>query len=343
MEEAMQSSRELVYRTLNFAGPERVPRQLWYLPWAEYNFPEQFARIRRDFPDDIVISPGFEREPPRVSGQQYEAGEFIDAWGCKFINIHRGVIGEVKEPLIKGDRWEDRDVLRLPTEYLTVDRDRVNDFCRGTDRFVLGNPNVNPFERMQFIRSSERLYLDLAVKSREMREVLAQIHDFFCRLFTLWAETEVDGLMFADDWGAQRGLLINPKVWREIFKPLYRDYIEIAHSHGKKAFMHSDGDILEIMPDLIDLGLDALNSQIFCIGLEKLTPFRGKITFWGELDRQWLLPHGSRQDIEHAVRAVKRNLWANGGCIAQCEFSAGTNPDNVYAAFEVWNKILDEG
>ncbi len=335
----MPTSRELVYQTLAFAHPARVPRQLWYLPWAEQNHPAQLAAIRRDFPDDIVSAPGATPAPLMTVGEQYEVGEFVDPWGCKFINIQRGVIGEVKEPLIEGDDWEDRAALRLPEELLALDVTRVNTFCRDSDKFVLAPVGPNPFERMQYIRTSERLYLDLGSRSKGMFAVLEQVHDFNCRQLTAWAETEVDGLIFADDWGSQRGLLISPKMWVEVFKPLYRDYIAIAHRRGKKAFMHSDGHILAILPHLIDLGLDAVNAQLFCMGVDNLQPFRGQITFWGELDRQRLLPHGSLQEIEDAVRSVKANLWAGGGCIAQCEFGAGARPENVYRMFETWTLL----
>ena len=118
-----------------------------------------------------------------------------------------------------------------------------------------------------------------------------------------------------------------------------KDYIDIAHSHGKKIFMHSDGYILDILPHLVELGLDAINSQIFCMGVDNLKPYRGKITFWGEIDRQYLLPNGTLDEIENAVKQVYDTLWDNGGCIAQLEFGAGANPNNVYKAFETWAKI----
>ena len=121
--------------------------------------------------------------------------------------------------------------------------------------------------------------------------------------------------------------------------PMYRDYIQIAHSHGKKIFMHSDGHILRILPKLIDLGLDAVNSQLFCMGIDNLAPYRGKITFWGEIDRQHLLPYGTQDDIDRAVEQVYNGLWQDGGCIAQCEFGPGANPDNVYRVFEKWEQI----
>jgi len=129
-------------------------------------------------------------------------------------------------------------------------------------------------------------------------------------------------------------------LWREWFKPLYRDYVQIAHGHGKKIFMHSDGYILDVIPDLIEIGVDALNSQIFCMGLDQLAQFAGQITFWGEIDRQHLLATGTPAEVDQAVRAVYRQLWRNGGCIAQCEFGPGGQPANVRQVFETWNEVI---
>jgi uroporphyrinogen decarboxylase len=158
----------------------------------------------------------------------------------------------------------------------------------------------------------------------------------------LWVKTDVDALMYMDDWGSQQALLIDPSVWREIFKPLYRDYIQIAHGAGKKIFMHSDGYTLDIYPDMIELGLDAFNTQLFCMGVESLAPFAGKITFWGEIDRQHLLPEGSIDDIQKAVEKVHKALWRTGGCIAQCEFGAGAKPENVREVFAHWDRLTAE-
>ncbi len=336
----MPTPRQLVYQTLDCSGPPRVPRQLWTLPWAEMYHPGAVARLRRDFPADITGPANMLTAPPRTQGSQYEIGAYVDEWGCVFTNYQRGVIGEVKDALIKGENWEDRDNLRLPVELLSVDRDGINAFCRSTDMFVTGGLSVNPFERLQWIRGSEQLYVDMALRSPGMFDVLKRIHAFNCELLTILAGAEVDALTVFDDWGAQRSLLISPAMWVEMFKPLYRDYVQIAHSHGKRLFMHSDGYTLDIIPHLIELGVDAANLQIFCIGLDKLRPFRGKITFWGEIDRQHLLARASEDEVEQAVVAVKDALWDNGGCIAQCEFGAGAKPENVYKVFETWDRLV---
>lgn len=332
------TSREIVYRTLNFDKPERVPRQIWRLAWAFMHHNDMIEKLNETFTWDIVKADTVYKETPMTVGDPCKVGEFIDEWGCVFENKQDGIVGEVKSPLITGEDWEDFDKAHIPTEFLSFDIDQINEYCANTDKFVLANANPRPFEQLQFLRGTENLYIDLAMESEGLKKAIRKIHEFYCELLNRWAKTDVDGLSISDDWGAQRSLLINPKTWVEVFKPLYQDYIDIAHSNGKKIFMHSDGCILEIMDHFVEMGLDAINSQLFCMGLENLEKYAGKITFWGEIDRQWLLPYGTKEDIVKAVEQVYNTLWRNGGCIAQCEFGIGANPENVYTVFEEWDK-----
>jgi len=331
--------RELVISSLEFRSPPRVPRQLWLLPWAELTYPRELADIRRRYPDDIVKCPPFLRKPLRTVGEEYGVGLFVDEWGCRFENRQWGVIGEVKDPVLRD--WQDLDSLRLPEERLSVDPDRVDEFCASTDVFVHSWASVNPFERLQFIRGPENLYVDLAERSDGLFRLLGLLHAFFKEELELWASTDVDALFFADDWGSQKSLLVSPGLWREVFKPLYREYVEIAHRNGKYAFMHSDGYIMDIYPDLVEIGIDAVNSQIFCMDVAEIgRRFAGRLTFWGEVDRQQLLPYGTPAQVAAAVRTAGGALWRRGGAIAQCEFGIGARPENVAAVFEAWNNIV---
>lgn len=333
------TSRELVVDTLEFRSPERIPRQLWVLPWADRTWPAELAAIRKKYPDDIVQSPGFLTEPLKTQGDEYAPGLYVDEWGCRFENRQAGIIGEVKEPRIAA--WSDLDGLRLPKERLSVDVRKVDDFCAASGAFVHARTIVRPFELLQFLRGPENLYVDLAERPDGLFRLIEKVHRFYLEELELWASTEVDALFFADDWGSQNSLLISPVLWREVFKPLYRDYAEIAHRHGKYIFMHSDGHIAAIFPDIVEIGVDAINSQLFCMDVEELgRRFAGKITFWGEVDRQHLLPYGSPADVARAVRAAKEALFRNGGVIAQCEFGIGARPENVAAVFETWNRLF---
>ncbi len=325
------TSREIVTRTLEFNSPPRLPRNIWMLPWVGQNHPDAVERVQRDFPDDFTSCPGYyETEPPCV-GDPYAVGTYRDDWGCTFENLQRGIIGEVKDPLVA--EWSDLDQVHIPGEKLTLDIDRANEFCHATDKFVLMGRCPRPFERLQFLRGSANLLMDLADRPAELFELIERMHTFYCDELRLWAQTDVDALSFMDDWGSQRSLLVAPELWRELFKPLYREYIEIAHAADKYIFMHSDGYILDIIPDLIELGLDALNSQIFCMGLPEVGQYAGQITFWGELDRQNLLPNATTDQIVTIAHRMRDTLHRNGGFIAQCEFGMGANPENVFTYF----------
>lgn len=335
------TSRQLVYDTLDLKNSGRVPRQLWTLPWAELFEKDGLESIRTDFPDDIIWDmPVSYREKPKTSGDPYEAGTYTDEWGCRFTGLRKGYVGEVKTPLVLGENWEDAgDKVRFPEELLTFDARKVDDYCGATDKFVLQTDFVRPFERMQFLRGSAELYMDIATDNKGMLLFLEKLHRFNLRVMEAWAKTKVDALFMMDDWGAQNNLLINPETWVRLFKPLYADYCAVARKYNKKIFMHSDGNTLKIVPHLIDIGVDAANLQLFCIGLDKLREYKGAITFWGELDRQWILPRGSVKQVKDAVREVYDTLWDNGGCVAQCEFGPGARAENVRAVFESWNEL----
>jgi len=336
------TSRELVYKTLDFENKgQRAPRHLWTLPWAENNHPEKLRAIINDYPADIIAASVPFKEKGISRGSPYEEGDFIDDWGCRFFNIQRGVHGEVRAPIVPpdDDGWDNTDMIHIPTEWLSFEIEDVNRFCAATDKFVLPGCLARPFEQLQFARGSERFFLDLALRPQGLFKFIKKMHQFYCELLEKWAATKVDALYMMDDWGTQRGLLIHPDTWVEIFKPLYKDYIDIAHRAGKKMFMHSDGHTLAIYPHLIELGLDAFNSQIFCMGIDSLAQYRGKITFWGEIDRQYLLTEGSPGEIDEAIKSIHEKLWQNGGCIAQCEFGAGVRPENVRQVFKSWDSV----
>jgi len=335
------TSRELVRRTLEFDKPARIPRQTWILPWAEEHHPDAVARLREAFPDDVLAAPQVYHTPPRLIGTRYAKGRYIDEWGCKFDNIHGGVIGTVLEPLIRD--WGQLDEFKTPDEVLTIDADVINSFCRATDRFVLAGNLVRPFERLGFIRTMEQAMIDLVEQPPEFIELLRRMHEHYVLEVEAWARTDVDAIMIMDDWGAQAGMLVHPRLFRRFFLPMYRDYVAIARRYGKYVFMHSDGNILGILEDLIGVGIQAINSQVRCMGVAELgRRFRGRITFWGEFDRQELLAFGTTAQTAAAVKEFREHLYADGGVIAQCEFGLGAVPENVMQVFRTFQELDGE-
>jgi len=333
------NSRELVKAALRFQPTPRVPQQLWTLSWAQIHYPTELEAIRRDFPPDFQ---GARYDPPQldwVRGERERRGLYVDEWHCVFENIQDGVVGEVKQPLIKSYE-SDLGKVRPPVELIGKGFEHTNESIADADKFVLVGW-ANLFERMQFLRGTENLFMDLAELPAGFFALRDMVHEFNLRMMEDWLRTDVDGLTFADDWGTQRSLLISPRQWRELFKPCYKEYCDAIHKAGKFVFMHSDGYIFDIYEDLIEIGVDAVNSQLFCMDIEEIgRRFKGRITFWGEIDRQYLLSFAPTEEVRAAVHRVARALYdGRGGVIAQCEFSAGNKPQNVRAVFETWHEI----
>ncbi len=342
-----QTSREIVRKTLTFDYPERLARNTWILPWAEDHYPAEIKELARKYPDDIVNTPDMYRKSPLVKGDPYAIGNYIDEWGCEFKNIQKGVIGEVKKAAIED--VGDLTSLHVPYEILPQDMDAarrtVNEFCASTDKFVKACCCPRPWERLQFLRGTVEAMMDIMTPGCGVKELLAEIHKFHMTELEFWVTTDVDAVMFMDDWGSQNSLLIPPPLWVEYFKPLYKDYCDIAHNNGKFIFIHSDGHITAIYPHLVEIGIDAVNSQLFCMDMAELAKIaKGKLTFWGEIDRQHILPSPVAQDARDAVRKVASHLYdPAGGIIAQFEITPGSNVQNIFAIYDEWEKVGSKG
>ena len=326
------TSRERMIRTLRFERVDRPARDVWTLPAAFFGREEALRALFDQYPSDFGDS-GY--RSPVDESSLYIPGEWTDPWGSRWVTIQPGMIGEVKHPAI--DDWSKLAHWKPPYELLGKGFEDVNRTCAEGDRFTfIGTPR--PFERLQFVRGSENVYMDLAWGVKEIFELLDMIHDYYMRHLEYIVKTDVDAVFFMDDWGAEHSLLISPKMWVEYFKPLYKDYCDLAHAHGKFVFMHSDGYILPIYEHLIEIGVDAVNSQLFTMPIEEIGDrFKGRITFWGEMDRQYILPFGTPDDVREAVERVKRALGYDcGGVIGQAEFNKGYPLENIRAFFEAW-------
>jgi hypothetical protein len=340
------TSRELVFRALEFDRPERAPRDLWSLPWVAEHRAEDLAAVLERWPSDFVgagqLGPG-----DRARGTRARKGVWVDEWGCAFTAGEDGVIGEVKNPPLAD--WSALDSFQPPWEIIDrADFEAVNraagENMAGEAKFLKCGTSLRPFERIQFLRGSENVYIDLAYETAELRRLIEMVHEFYLRELDGWTATAADGLSFMDDWGSQKALLIHPDQWRRLFKPLYREYCDRMHAAGKKVFFHSDGHIQAIYGDLIEVGMDAVNSQLFCMDIEALArDCKGKVTFWGELDRQRLLPFGTPAEVRAAVARVRRALDdGRGGVIAQLEWGKHNPRENIEAALEAWDTPLDQ-
>ena len=331
------TGRERVTAALTFSQPDRAPRDIWALPYISLFRKDELDTLLEKFPSDF----GRAESCPGVGDDLLERharpGSYTDEWGCVWELAEPGVAGEIKNPIIND--WSKLATFQPPFEIIKQrDIDYVNRLCDESDLFMLSDVCARPFERIQFLRGTENVFMDLAYGDKELDRLIEMVHDFYLQDIRSWANSQVDGIFLMDDWGTNQSLLIRPDTWRTVFKPLYKEYCDIIHAAGKYVFFHSDGHIEAIYPDLIDIGVDALNSQLFCMNIEGLAEkYRGKLTFWGELDRQHVLPFGSPDDVRQAVQRVRKALdTGNGGVIAQCEWGVDNSQENIEAVFASW-------
>lgn len=329
--------KERVIRALEFRQPDRAPRDLWHLPGVAQNRAAELDAMLARYPIDFAQPVFRYGAPARACGTPDRVGTYTDEWGCVWSVAEDGVVGEVKlHPL---EDWSALATFAPPWEVLEgADASETNASCAATDRFVRSNTSIRLFERMQFLRGVEALFLDLAYLPGELFTLRDMVHEYYLREIDLWTKTDVDAIFFMDDWGSQSNLLIAPEQWREIFKPCYAEYCRRIRAAGKYVFFHSDGFITPILNDLIDIGVHAINAQLFCMDIESLAQqCKGRITFWGEICRQQILPFGSPADVRDAVMRVRRALDdGKGGVIAQCEWGNEDPAGNIAAVFDAW-------
>jgi uroporphyrinogen decarboxylase len=310
------------------------------LPAVRLRYGAAFDELLKRYERDIISIDG-PLDMSFVPGT-YQEGMFTDSWNTTWTNLQAGMVGQVKNPVFAdtekiknykppvdlfAEQWK---------KYTATLSARISE-ARAKGKFVTGGW-VNLFERMQFLRGTEDLYCDIAERNDDFSAVLEIVFSFYKEYVTAWADTDVDAVVFGDDWGSQRSLLISPKTWRDIFKPAYRELIDIVKGKGKYVFFHSDGYIMDIYPEFIDLGVDAINSQIWCMGVENVAEkYAGKITFWGEISRQDTIPSGSRDDIFAAARKMKQLFFKDGGLIGQSEVGRDVSLENIKAVLTCWN------
>jgi uroporphyrinogen decarboxylase len=331
------TSRERVIAALTFNHPDRAPRDLWALPYVSLFRKDELDALLEKYPMDIGSSQRSPGQGDTEAQRTAQVGTYTDEWGSVWHVAEPGVIGEVKGPAIP--EWSALAAFQPPW-HLVRNRDlsQVNRACDASDKFMLSDVTARPFERLQFLRGTQNLFIDLAYGTVELRQLLEMVHEFYLEDIRGWCATGVDAVSMMDDWGTNTALLINPETWCTLFKPLYKEYCDLVHAAGKFAFFHTDGHTAAIYGDLIEVGFDAINSQLFVMDIEELArKYKGKVTFWGEIDRQHALPFGTPGDVRAAVMRVRRALDdGTGGVIGQCEWGKDNPRDNVETVFRTW-------
>jgi uroporphyrinogen decarboxylase len=129
----------------------------------------------------------------------------------------------------------------------------------------------------------------------------------------------VDIIKIGDDLGSEQSLLMSPAMYRRLLKPIHAEYIAfIKERTTAKVFFHTDGDVFDLLDDLVDIGVDIVNPVQTSAG--RMSDLAGlkrrygdRVTFCGGVDTKQILPHGTPDEVRAEVGRVIRELGGNGG------------------------------
>lgn len=295
------TSREIVIQTLAYQNPERVAM----------SFPQPYPH---DFIGGNVDIPNPAGEWKKVDTIRWER---TDEWGNRWARIDATSKGEVIQGALPS--LDDLDAYEMPNlgNSAFYERAKANFQSDNQARYRIGNLYGFTFNIARKIRKLEQYFVDLAIDRARLRILHDRIDDLLVQAIVHFAQIGADAIMFGEDWGTQLGLLIHPQMWREEFKPRFFRLCDTAKSLGLKVFMHSCGKMTDIIPDLIECGIDVLQfDQPRLHGLDHLASFSGRVTYWCPVDIQTTLQTKNINLIEADAIEMLRILWRRGGFIA---------------------------
>jgi len=203
-----------------------------------------------------------------------------------------------------------------------------NQFLRECEEFADYAVCSGPWSSFLYVACElmgmENFLVSLVEKPKIAHLLLDKIVDFYCevvkRMFEK-AKNKIDIFFMGDDYGTQDGLLISLPLWRSFISPRLKRLISLAKSYGYKVMLHSCGSVRELIPDLIQLGVDILDPiQVRAKGMEieKLKrDFGDNISFHGSIDTQYTLPFGSPEEVKiEVIQRLEKIAPGGGFCLA---------------------------
>ena len=300
-------------KALTFDHPEVIPIGVSILPAAWIKHREALQAIVDAHPLIFGHETRDQRDYDAVSGH-YVAGRHVDAWGCVWENVAQGLDAIVKQHPVP--TREDVHRLQPPQE-------------------DAGFPHGFMYLRLADLRGFEQVMMDFAEEPPELQMLLDIVLAYNLRQAAKRLETLGDSdriVYFGDDLGMQTSLPMSPRKWRKYLKPcfaaIYRPFVD----SGRYVYMHTDGHIVEIIPDLVDCGVSVINPQVRANGLDALAQVcKGRVCVDLDLDRQ-MFPFGTPADIDAHVREAVETLGApEGGLWLKAEVGPDVPLENVEA------------
>jgi uroporphyrinogen decarboxylase len=308
------------------------------------------------FLDEVIIKRfGIDTRPakpgkPSVGAErEIDANSFVDEWGVTwrrapgehFINVN-GPFHYLTDPTprdLEGFSWPDPS----DSGYWRGLGERASKLHEGTDHAVILNLLNGPVHQSQYMRGYCEWLEDVLLRPEFVVALAERITDLWVEMNTNILEASkdyIDLVSYGDDVATQHSPLIRPELYRKLIKPYHQRMAAAIKRFGKPIIYHSCGSVFSLIPDLIDVGIDALNPvQVAADGMDtkRLKQEYGRdLTFWGGIDTQYVLPRGTPAAVREEVRRRIGDLGDSGGYVL-CpvhNVQSDVPPENLVAMFE---------
>ncbi len=376
---AEMTSRERVWAALNHQEPDRVPLDIGggssttivvegYEKFKEHLGVSSEIRIMNKafrlarLDEEVMQHLGSDCRPVGIKGPANwtplpsEPGTFIDVWGitwrqafygdnCYYWELARNPLAEASIEDLDLYPWPDP----LDTGYTAGLADEVKMLYENTDYALMADGGFKSFWELGYmLRGYQQMLMDLASNPKfvsALMEKLLEINLAGTGRFLDIAGPYIHVFRAADDLATQKGLLMSPKTYRTLLKPVYKKYFDFVKSKTQaKIFYHSCGNVAGLIDDLAEIGVEVLNPvQVSALGdtAALKARFGDKVTFWGGIDTQHVLPQGSVAEVEEEVRTRIRDLGPGGGFVVASvhNIQPDVPPQNIIAMAEATRKF----
>jgi uroporphyrinogen decarboxylase len=283
---------------------------------------------------------------------------FKDEWGIAWRKPKQGgLYFDIKESPLKQIDWDEIVSYPWPNPIdpnrLTGLKDRIQHLHDDGEYAIVlsGITGGGAMEVSAWLSGFENFFSTMLIDPKAADALLDKILEIklgFWQSILPSVKDFVQVISESEDLGMQDRLLVSPATFKQHIKPRLRQLITGIKKIAPdvKVFLHSDGAILEILPDLIEIGVDILNPvQVSAKGMGDTAllkrEFGKDLVFWGGIDTQKVLPFSSPKEVEEEVKRRLDDLAPGGGYVMATvhNIQFNTPPENVLAMFRAWQKF----
>jgi hypothetical protein len=280
---------------------------------------------------------GIGRDPEREKENFKE-----DNWGCLWHYPGNYLDGQViKHPL---ESWENFNSYNPPDplknrnweeEKKRIEKEKKEGLISGA-----GVEHGFFYLRLTYLRGFENLMIDIGMKEPKLKKLIEILTEYWKVVIKKLVEFEPDIIYFADDLGHQNSLPMRPEIWRELIKPSYKEIFSICRRKNIEVYLHTDGYIVDIIPDLIESGVTVLNLQDLVNGLDNIEKqVKDKVAIDLDIDRQKITVFGKPDDIDSHIKNCIEKLGSKyGGLLLIYGAYPGTPAENIGSVIKSMEK-----